>query len=56
MFEKELKKGNIEKSEKEMDTNINWSTDSSIKLILNSFYTLASDAEIIRKPTTKTPR
>lgn len=43
-------------TEKEMDTDIDWSTDSSTNPLLDSIYTLASAAEIIRKPTTKTPR
>lgn len=46
----------IGRTEKEMDTDTDWSTDSSANLILDSIYTLASAAEIIRKPTTKTPR
>lgn len=46
----------IGRTEKEMDTDIDWSTDSSTNLLLDSIYTLASAAEIIRKPTTKTPR
>ena len=46
----------IGKTEKEMDTDINWSTNSGANPILDSIYTLASAAEIIRKPTTKTPR
>lgn len=43
-------------TEKEMDTDIDWSTDSNTNPFLDSIYTLASAAEIIRKPTTKTPR
>lgn len=39
-----------------MDTDIDWSTDSNTNPLLDSIYTLASAAEIIRKPTTKTPR
>lgn len=46
----------IGKTEKEMDTDINWSTNSGANPLLGSIYTLASSAEIIRKPTTKTPR
>ena len=46
----------IGRTEKEMDTDIDWSTDSNTNPILDSIYTLASAAEIIRKPTTKTPR
>ena len=46
----------IGKTEKEMDTDIDWSTDSGANLILDSIYTLASATEIIRKPTTKIPR
>lgn len=46
----------IRTAEKEMDTDIDWRTDSNTSLILDSLYTLASAAEIIRKPTTKTPR
>lgn len=43
-------------TEKEMDTDIDWSTNSNTNPVLGSLYTLASAAEIIRKPTTKTPR
>ena len=39
-----------------MDTDADWSTDSNTNPLLDSMYTLASAAEIIRKPTTKTPR
>lgn len=46
----------IGRTEKEMDTDIDWSTDSGANPLLDSIYTLASAAEIIRKPTTKTPR
>lgn len=46
----------IGRTEKEMDTDIDWSTDSNTNPLLDSIYTLASAAEIIRKPTTKTPR
>lgn len=46
----------IGRTEKEMDTNTDWSTDRNTSPILDSLYTLASAAEIIRKPTTKTPR
>lgn len=46
----------IGRTEKEMDTDIDWSTDSSTNPLLDSIYTLASAAEIIRKPTTKIPR
>lgn len=46
----------IERTEKEMDTDTDWSTDSDTNPLLDSIYTLASAAEIIRKPTTKTPR
>lgn len=46
----------IGRTEKEMDTDIDWSTDSGANPILDSIYTLASAAEIIRKPTAKTPR
>ena len=46
----------IGRTEKEMATDIDWSTDSSANPILDGIYTLASAAEIIRKPTTKTPR
>lgn len=46
----------IGRTEKEMDTHIDWSTDSNSNPILDSLYTLASAAEIIKKPTTKTPR
>lgn len=46
----------IGRTEKEMDTDIDWSTDSDTNPLLDSIYTLASAAEIIRKPTTKTPR
>ena len=41
---------------KEMDTDTDRSTDSNTNPILDSIYTLASAAEIIRKPTRKTPR
>ena len=43
-------------TEKEMDSDTDWSTDSNTNLVLDSLYTLASAAELIRKPTTKTPR
>lgn len=46
----------IGRAEKEMDTDTDWSTDSSANPILDGIYTLASAVEIIRKPTTKTPR
>lgn len=46
----------VGRTEKEMDTDTDWSTDSNANPILDSLYTLASAAEIIRKPTTKTPR
>ena len=46
----------IGRTEKEMDTDTDWSTDSNSNLILDGIYTLANAAEIIRKPTTKTPR
>lgn len=46
----------IGRTEKEMDTDADWSTDSNTNPLLDSMYTLASAAEIIRKPTTKTPR
>ncbi len=46
----------IGRTEKEMATDIDWNTDSSTSSILDGIYTLASAAEIIRKPTTKTPR
>ena len=46
----------IGKAEKEMDTDIDWNTDSNTNPILDSIYTLANAAEIIRKPTTKMPR
>lgn len=46
----------IGRTEKEMDTDTDWSTDSGTNPLLDSIYTLASAAEIIRKPTTKTPR
>ena len=46
----------IERTEKEMDTDINWSTDSGSSPLLDSLYALASTAEIIRKPTAKTLR
>lgn len=44
------------KTEKEMDTDIDWSTDSGTNPILDSIYTLANAAEIIKKPTNKIPR
>lgn len=43
-------------TEKEMDTDTDWSTDHNTNPILDSIYTIASATEIIRKPTTKTPR
>ncbi len=43
-------------TEKEMDNDIDWSTDSSANPILDSIYTLASAAEIIKKPTNRVPR
>lgn len=46
----------IERSKKEMDTDTDWSTDNGTNPLLDSIYTLASAAEIIRKPTPKTPR
>lgn len=46
----------IGRTEKEMDSDNNWSIDSSTNPLLDGMYTLASAAEIIRKPTTKTPR
>ncbi len=46
----------IGRTEKEMATDIDWSTDSNTSPILDSIYTLASAAEIIRKPIAKTPR
>ncbi len=46
----------IGRTEKEMDTDTDWNTDSSTSSILDGLYALASAAEIIRKPTTKTPR
>lgn len=46
----------IGKTEKEMYADTDWSTGSSTNPIFDSLYTLASAAEIIRKPTTKTPR
>lgn len=46
----------IGRTGKEMDTDTDWSTDSDTNPLLDSIYTLASAAEIIRKPTTKTPR
>lgn len=46
----------IGRTEKEMDTDIDWSTDSSSNPLWDSLYTVASAAEIIRKPTTKAPR
>lgn len=46
----------IGRTEKEMATDIDWSTNSNTNPILDGIYTLASATEIIRKPTTKTPR
>lgn len=43
-------------SEWKRHTDIDWSTDNGANPLLDSIYTLASAAEIIRKPTTKTPR
>lgn len=39
-----------------MDTDIDWSADSDTNPILDGIYTLASAAEIIKKPTNKIPR
>ena len=46
----------IGRAEKEMDTDTGWSTDSNTSPILDGIYTLASAAEIIRKPTSRIPR
>lgn len=46
----------IGRTEKEMDTDNNSNTDNNTNPIIDSLYTLASAAEIIQKPTTKTPR
>lgn len=46
----------IGRTEKEMDTDTDWSTDSNTNPILDGIYTLASTTEIIRKPTSKIPR
>ena len=46
----------IGRTEKEMATDIDWSTDSSANPILDGIYTIASATEIIRRPATKTPR
>lgn len=46
----------IGRTETEMVTTTDWSTDSSTNPILDSLYTLASAAKIIQKPTTKTSR
>lgn len=46
----------IGRTEKEMDTDTDWSTDGNTNPVLDSLYTLASAAEIIRKPITKMPR
>lgn len=46
----------VERTENEMATDTDWSTDSSTSPIFDSLYTLASAAKIIRKPTTKTPK
>ncbi|MCM1284764.1 MAG: relaxase/mobilization nuclease domain-containing protein [Acetobacter sp.] len=46
----------VGRTEKEMAADTDWSTDSNANPILDSLYTLASAAEIIRKPTTKTSR
>lgn len=46
----------IGRTEKEMAADTDWTTDSNTNSILDSLYTLASAAEIIRKPTTRTPR
>ncbi len=46
----------IGRAEKEMDADTDWSADSNTNPVLDSLYTLTSAAEIIRKPTTKTPR
>lgn len=43
-------------TENEMDTVNNRSTDSSANPIINSIYTIARVAEIIRKPTTRIPK
>ncbi|MCM1114339.1 MAG: hypothetical protein NC397_02450 [Clostridium sp.] len=39
-----------------MAADTDWSTDSNASPILDSLYALASAAEIIQKPITKTPR
>lgn len=46
----------IKRTEKEMATDIDWNIDSNTNPILDGIYTIASAAEIIQKPTTKTPR
>ena len=43
-------------TEKEMDTDTDWSTDSSANTILDGIYTLASAAELMQKPTNRIPR
>ena len=46
----------IGRTKKEMDANNDWSTNSNRNPILDGIYTMANAAEIIRKPTNKTPR
>ncbi|MFR5875892.1 MAG: relaxase/mobilization nuclease domain-containing protein [Eubacterium sp.] len=46
----------IRRTEKEMDADTDWSTDSDTNPLWDSLYTIASAAEIIRKSTTKIPR
>lgn len=46
----------IGRTEKEMAADTDWNTNSNTTPILDSLYTIASAAEIIRKPITKTPR
>lgn len=43
-------------TEEEMDTVTGWNTDSDTNSIMDGIYTLANAAEIIEKPTSKTPR
>ena len=45
-----------ESTEEEMVTDTNWNTNSDTDRIMDGIYTLANAAEIIERPTSKTPR
>ena len=45
-----------ESTEEKMVTDTNWNTDSDTNCIMDGIYTLANAAEVIEKPTSKTPR